>query len=82
MTQAAAGSGSPAPDVLPGGATNVTTEEVTTDDPASLAGPSGGASLSIDTADDNGVEPEVLLGHPMFRAPRDVTLDEAMRTAR
>jgi hypothetical protein len=57
--------------VLPGGATNVTTEEVAADDPASSAGSSGGA-----------LEPEVILGHPMLRAPRDVSLDEAMGTAR
>jgi hypothetical protein len=28
------------------------------------------------------VEPEVILGHPTLRAPRDVSLDEAMGTAR
>jgi hypothetical protein len=45
-TQVAANGGSPAPEVLLGGATNVTTEEVAADDPASLAGPSGDASFS------------------------------------
>jgi hypothetical protein len=65
--------------VLPGGATNVTTKEVATGDPTSSAGPSGGASSSTEAADDGGaVEPEVILGHPMLRAPRDVSLDEAM----
>jgi hypothetical protein len=69
--------------VLPGGATNVTIEEVSADDPASLAGPSGGASSSTEAVDDDGVvEPEVILGHPMLRAPEDVSLDEAMGTAR
>jgi hypothetical protein len=66
-----------------GGATNVTTEEVAADDPASLAGLSGGVSFSTEAADDgDAVEPEVILGHPTLRAPRDVSLDEAMGTAR
>jgi hypothetical protein len=81
--QVAAGGGSLAPEVSPGGATNVTVEEVAADDSASSAGPAGGAPSSI-VAVDNGVamEPEVILGHPMLRAPRDVSLDEAMGTAR
>jgi hypothetical protein len=28
------------------------------------------------------MQPEVILGHPMLRAPEDVSLDEAMRMAR
>jgi hypothetical protein len=81
--QVAADDGSPAPEVLPEGDTNVTVEEVATDDPAGLAGPAGGASSSAIAADDGGtVEPEVILGHPTLRAPRDVSLDEAMGTTR
>jgi hypothetical protein len=82
-TQVAAGGGSLAPEVSPGGATNVTVEEVAADDPASSAGPAGGAPSSI-VAADNGVamEPEVILGRPTLRAPRDVSHDEAMGTAR
>jgi hypothetical protein len=67
--------------VLLGGATNVTTKEVAADDPAISAGPSGGTSSSTEAADNGGaVEPEVILGHPTLRAPRDVSLDEAMGT--
>jgi hypothetical protein len=56
---------------------------VAADDPASSAGPSGGACFSTEVADDGGaVEPEVILGHPMLRALGDVSLDEAMGTAR
>jgi hypothetical protein len=58
-------------------------EEVATDDPAGLASPAGGASSSAIAADGGGtVEPEVILGHPMLLAPRDVSLDEAMGTTR
>jgi hypothetical protein len=65
-----------------GGATNVTTEEVAANDPASSAGPSGGACFSMKMADDGGaMEPEVILGHPTLRALGDVSLDEAMGTA-
>jgi hypothetical protein len=32
--------------------------------------------------DDSTVEPEVILGHPMLRAPGDVSFDEAMGMAR
>jgi hypothetical protein len=81
--QAVAGGGSSASEVLPGGVANVTTEEVAADDPASSTGPSGGACFSTKVADDGGaVDPEVILGHPTLRAPRDVSLDEAMGTAR
>jgi hypothetical protein len=56
---------------------------VAIDDPASSAGPSGGASSSTKAADDGGaMELEVILGHPTLRAPGDVSLDEAMGTAR
>jgi hypothetical protein len=56
---------------------------VAADDPASSAGPSGGACFSIEAVDDDGaVEPEVILGYPTLRAPGDVSLDEAMGTAR
>jgi hypothetical protein len=69
--------------VLPEGDTNVTVEEVATDDPAGLAGPAGGASSSAIAADEGGtVELEVILGHPTLRAPKDVSLDEAMGTTR
>jgi hypothetical protein len=81
--QAAAGDGHPTSEVLPGGATNVTTEEVAADDPTSSVGPSGDACFSPEMADDDGaVEHEVILGHPMLRAPGDVSLDEAMGTVR
>jgi hypothetical protein len=39
-------------------------------------------SSSTEAADDgDGVEPEVILEHPMLMAPGDVSLDEAMGTA-
>jgi hypothetical protein len=80
--QVAAGGGSSASEVLPGGATNVTIEEVATDDPASSVVPLGRVSFSMEMADDGGsVEPEIILGHPTLRAPGDVSLDEAMGTA-
>jgi hypothetical protein len=82
VAQEAIGGGPPASKVLPWGATNVTTEEVATDDPASSAGLSGGACFSTETTDDGGaVEPNVILGHPMLRSPEDVSLDEAMGVA-
>jgi hypothetical protein len=68
--------------VLPRSATNVTTKEVATEDPASSAGPSGGASSSTEATNGGGaMEPEVILGHPTLRAPGDISLDEAMGTA-
>jgi hypothetical protein len=71
------------PKLLPGGATNVTAEEVAADDPASSAGPSGGASSSTKAVDDDSaVEPEIILGHPTLRAPEDVSLDGAMGSTR
>jgi hypothetical protein len=71
-----------APEVLPGGVTNVKAEEVAADDPASSAGLSGGASPSTEATDDNGVvDLEAILGHPTLRAPRDISLDEAMGMA-
>jgi hypothetical protein len=79
--QAATGGGSPASGVLPGGATNVTSEEVATDNPASSAGPSGGACFSTETTDGSTMEHKVILGHPMLRSPRDVSLDKAMGVA-
>jgi hypothetical protein len=81
--QVVTGGGSPTSEVLPGGATNVTTEDVAADNPGSSAGPSLGACFSMETTNDGGaVEPEVILGHPTLRAPGDVSLDEAMGTAR
>jgi hypothetical protein len=76
--------GSPAPKVLPEGATNVTMEEQATGDPAASTGPTGGVFPSTVVADDNVTveEPRVILGHPTLRASRDVSLDEAMGTAR
>jgi hypothetical protein len=41
VAQEAIGGGSPATEVLPGGATNVTAEEVATDNPGSSSGSSG-----------------------------------------
>jgi hypothetical protein len=39
-------------------------------------------SSSTEAADDgDGVEPKVILEHPMLMAPGDVSLDEAMGTA-
>jgi hypothetical protein len=82
VTQVATNGVSLASEVLRGGATNVTTEEVATDDPASLASLSGGTCFSTVATDDGGaMEPEVILGHPTLRAPGDVSLDEAMGTA-
>jgi hypothetical protein len=80
-TQAATGGGSPAPKVSLEGATNVTIEEVAANDPASSTGPAGGASSSTVAAVAAAVEPEVILGHPMLRAPEDVSLNEAMGMA-
>jgi hypothetical protein len=53
-------------------------------DPAASTGPAGGAFPSTAAADDDIImeEPGVILGHPTIRAPRDVSLDEAMHTAR
>jgi hypothetical protein len=75
--------GSPSPEVLPEGCTNVTTEEVAASDLAASTGPSRGAFPSTAAADnDVAVEkPGVILGHPTLRAPGDVSLDEAMGTA-
>jgi hypothetical protein len=53
-TQAIVGGGSLDHEVLPGGATNVTAEDVAADDPASSASLSGGASSSTEAADDGG----------------------------
>jgi hypothetical protein len=39
-------------------------------------------SFSTKAADDGGVEPDVILGHPTRRALRDVSLDEAIGMAR
>jgi hypothetical protein len=56
---------------------------VAADDPTSSAGLSGGASSFTEAADDGyAVKPKVILGHPMLRPPWDVSLDEAMGTAR
>jgi hypothetical protein len=78
------GDGFPAPEVLPEGETNVTAGEMATGDPTASTGPMRGVSPSI-IVDDNDViaeESGVILGDPMLRAPRDVSLDEAMGTAR
>jgi hypothetical protein len=81
-TQAGIGAGSLTFKVLPASATNVTTEEVAADDPASSAGLLGVTCFSTKAADDGGaVVPEVILGQPMLRAPGDVSLNEAMGTA-
>jgi hypothetical protein len=62
-----------ASEVLPGSAA---------DNLARLTGQLGGTSSSTEAADDSGdVEPEVILGHPTLRAPREVSLNEAMGTA-
>jgi hypothetical protein len=76
------GGGSPTPEVLPEGDTNVTAEEVAVGDPAASTGSAGGAFPSTTAADDDVAveEPGVILGHPTLRAPRDVSLDEAMGT--
>jgi hypothetical protein len=62
---------------------NVTVEEVATSDPASSTSPARSGSSSTVAADDSTtVESKVILGHPTLRAPGDVSLDEAMGTAR
>jgi hypothetical protein len=77
------GGGSLAPEVLLEGEMNVTVEEVATSDPASSTGPARSGSSSTVAADDSTtVESKVILGHPTLRAPGDVSLDEAMGTAR
>jgi hypothetical protein len=65
--------------VLPEGDTNVTVEEMATSDPTASTGPAGGVFPSTATADENVTveEPRVILGHPTFRAPEDVSIDEA-----
>jgi hypothetical protein len=77
------GGGSPAPEVLSEGDTNVLAEEVAASDPAASTGPVGGTFPSTAVADDDVTveEPGVILGHPMLRAPGDVSRDEAMGTA-
>jgi hypothetical protein len=78
----ATGGGSPATEVLLEGDTNVTVEEVAAGDPAGSTGPAGGASSStVAVNDGTAVESEVILGHPMLRAPRDVSLDGSTGTA-
>jgi hypothetical protein len=76
--------GSPTLEVLPEGDTNVTMEVVATSDPTTSTGPTGVAFPSTTTANDDVVvvEPRLILGHPTFRAPGDVSLDEAMGTTR
>jgi hypothetical protein len=80
--QVAAGAESPTPEVLPEGDMNIMVEEVAAGDPVGSIVPTGGASSSTVAANDGAaVESEVILGHPMLRAPRDVSLDEAMGMA-
>jgi hypothetical protein len=76
--------GSLAPEVLPKGDTNVTEEEVADGDSAALIGPVWGVFPSTTVADDDIIVEEsgIILGHPMLRALGDVSLDEAMGTAR
>jgi hypothetical protein len=76
--------GSLAPEMFPEGNTNVMAGETATGDPTASAGPAGGASPST-TADDDDVfveESGVILGHPTLRDLGDVSLDEAIGTAR
>jgi hypothetical protein len=75
--------GSPALEVLPEADTNVMVEEVAAGDPPASTGPTWGVFPSTVAADNDValVEPGVIMGHPMLRAPRDVSLDEAMGTA-
>jgi hypothetical protein len=69
--------------VLPEGDTNVTMGEMATGDLATSTGPVRGASPSTAVANDDVAVEEsgVILGHPMRRAPGDVSLDEATGTA-
>jgi hypothetical protein len=78
------GDGFLAPEVLLEGDTNVMMEEVAACDPAASTGPAGGAFPSSVAVDDDITmeEPGLILGHPMLRAPRDVSLGEAMGMAR
>jgi hypothetical protein len=78
------GDGSLALEVLPEGDTNVLEGEMSAGDPAASTGPTRDASPSTVVADNDVVVEEsgVILGHPMLRAPRDVSLDEALGTAR
>jgi hypothetical protein len=65
----ASGGGSPAPEVLLEGDTNVAVEEVAADDPGGSTGQTGSASSSTVAVDNDAVvEPEVILGHPTLRA--------------
>jgi hypothetical protein len=71
------------PEVLPESDTNVMVGEMVASDPAASTGPARGVSPSTTVADDDVVVEEsgVILGHPMLRAPGDVSLDEATGTA-
>jgi hypothetical protein len=62
---------------------NVTVGATTASDPAEKTGPVGGTSPSTVVADDDIIveESRCILGHPI-RAHEDVSLDEAMGTAR
>jgi hypothetical protein len=72
------------PEVLPEGDTNATMKEVAAGDPVASTGSVGGTFPSTVAADDDVTveEPGVILGHPMLRAPGDVSLDVDMGTAR
>jgi hypothetical protein len=78
--QVTAGVGSPPPEVLPEGDKNVMVEEMATGNPAALIGPAGGMFSSTIAADAAAAVDEsgAILGHPMLRAPEDVSLDVAM----
>jgi hypothetical protein len=84
VLEVVADDGSPAPEVLLEGDANVTVGEMATGDSAASSGPARGTSPSTVVADDDVVleESGVILGHPMLRAPRDVSLDEVMGMAR
>jgi hypothetical protein len=83
VAQVITDSGSPSCEVLPEGDTNVMMEEVATSDPAASTGLAGGVFPSIAVADDDVAmeEPRVILEQPTLKAPRDVSLDEAMGMA-
>jgi hypothetical protein len=76
--------GTPTLEVLPEGDTNATVKEVATGDLAASTGPTGCTFPSTATHDDDIAveEPGVILGHPTLRAPREISLDEAMGTTR
>jgi hypothetical protein len=90
VSEVTAGDKSPAPKVVPDAVKDAAASSLAHETTAS--GPASSCSLAVGTtssgphaaaATDTAVEePAMVLGHPILRAPSDVSLDEAMGTAR